>query len=125
MSVSDVIADVLAAFAAARRYSYVDRLGNSLDPSAALEALRDALRDFESSCARGGFLDEDLDENVCVPCPGVKPEDLKRAVDVFTAKARDYNEFLRLTREIAVKALSRIHLYRKPCREKGEEGSEG
>ncbi len=105
----DVLADVLGFFAAARRYSYVDIVGNALDPLTAAEALRDALRDFDTECHGPGRGEEE------VKCPSISPEDLARAGDyisrvLLTAKPQ---EFFRITRELSMKALSRAALFRR------------
>ncbi len=116
MGWEDALVDVLAAFVAARRYSYVDRVGNSLEPLTALEALRDALRDFESSCRGGGYLEEDRARGVCVRCPEVSPSDLERAVGEFERLARGNRRvFLGTTRGLALKALGRARRFLTGC----------
>ena len=108
--------EILAAFAAARKYSYVDRIGNSLEQLTALEALKDALRDLDSTCREGGFIEIDRERNICVPCPSVSSEDLKNSVGFFEAMMRKgRREFLELTRKIAARALSRAQDYRREC----------
>ena len=110
------IVEILAAFAAARRYSYLDRVGNSLEPLTALEAIRDALRDFDSSCRRGGLLYEDRDEGICVPCPKIDSEELKNSIGFFEAMTRrGKREFLELTRKLSIRALSRASEYKGKC----------
>ncbi|MCE4628243.1 MAG: hypothetical protein F7C34_03740 [Desulfurococcales archaeon] len=102
-SAEDIIADVLAYFAAKKRYAYVDMLGNALDNIIALEALKDAIRDFKSSCIDNPGSD---DEAVC---PSVRPEELERAGEILasTLARSDTKQLILVTREIAVKALAR------------------
>ena len=123
--------EVLAAFAAARNYSYVDRVGNSLEPLAALEALKDALRDFDSTCSREKYIKKDEASNLCVPCPRVSSKDLYDAInsiedivaDMIAEKCdkskKGRRRFLEETRRLATNALSRAGNYRRKCREEG------
>ena len=116
-SAEDVIADVLAYFAAKKRYGYVDMIGNALDNIIALEALKDAIRDFKSSCIDNPGTDED------VVCPQVSPVELDRAGQILAAELSkgDTKELILLTRRVAVKALARAPKFvRRP--EKAEVG---
>lgn len=115
--------EILAAFAAARKYSYLDRIGNSLEPLTALEALKDALRDFDSTCGKesSNYIDRDEAKNLCVPCPKVDNEDLYKAVnsieELITKK--DRRKFLEEIRRLAISALSKASKHRKQCNENG------
>ncbi|MCE4624520.1 MAG: hypothetical protein F7C35_01465 [Desulfurococcales archaeon] len=116
-SAEDVIADVLAYFAAKKRYGYVDMLGNALDNIIALEAVKDAIRDFKSSCIDNPGTDEE------VVCPPISPEDLERSGQILSAalSKSDTKELILMTRRIAVKALARAPRFiRRP--EKPEVG---
>ncbi|MCE4611273.1 MAG: hypothetical protein F7B17_04805 [Desulfurococcales archaeon] len=114
------LVEVLAAFAAARNYSYVDRVGNSLELLTALEAIKDALRDLDSTCNRDRYIERDEASNLCVPCPQVSSEDLRNAVNFIQAMAaKGRREFLEVTRKLATNALSRTGDYRKKCGEGG------
>ena len=106
-SAEDVIADVLAYFAAKKRYGYVDMLGNALDSIIALEALKDAIRDFKSSCIDNPGGDEEA------VCPSIGAEELERAGEILasTLARSDTKRLILVTREIAVKALARAPRY--------------
>ena len=106
-SAEDIIADVLAYFAAKKRYGYVDMIGNALDNIIALEALKDAIRDFKSSCIDNPGSDEEA------VCPSIEPEKLDWAGDVLASilAQGDTKRLILVTREIAVKALARAPRY--------------
>ncbi|NPA96598.1 MAG: hypothetical protein GXO32_03230 [Crenarchaeota archaeon] len=105
----DVIVDILAFFAAQKRYSYVDMIGNALDKLLAIDALKDAVRDFKSSCIDQTIPDEE------VVCPKIGPEEIDNATRWVTDKIRnaETHEFLLFTRELAVKALARAPRFKK------------
>jgi len=112
----DVIVNILAFFAAQKKYSYVDMIGNALDKLLAIDALKDAVRDFKSSCIDQAIPDEE------VVCPNLDPKEIDYATRWVADKIRnaDTHEFLLLTRELAVKALARAPRFKK---EKSEEES--
>ena len=99
----EVFADILAYFAAKRRYSYVDMIGNALDNIIAMEVLKDAIRDFKSSCIDNPEPDPDA------ICPSISEEELEKAGRILsdTLKKADTKNLILITREIAVKALAR------------------
>ena len=109
------LVEVLAAFAAARNYSYVDRVGNSLEPLTAFEAIKDALRDFDSTCSRDRYIERDEASNLCVPCPQVSSNDLLNALGIIEDVIEDKRRFLEITRRLATNALSRTGYYRRKC----------
>ncbi|MCE4602529.1 MAG: hypothetical protein F7C08_02985 [Desulfurococcales archaeon] len=112
----DVIADILAYFAAKKRYSYVDMLGNALDNIIALEALKDAIRDFKSSCIDHPGTDEEA------ICPHISAEDLERAAQILssTLAKSDTKELILVTREIYVRALARAPRFSHKIQSGGE-----
>lgn len=114
------LVDVLAAFTAAGNYSYVDRIGNSLMPLIALEAARDALRDYSSACREDEYLEEDEETGLCVPCPKINAYELDVTLQEFMNIVQgDRKVFLDITRKIAVEALARAKIYQLPCKGKG------
>jgi len=108
---------VLSFFAALRNYGYVDRLGNSLDEVTALEAVKDAIRDYHSLCldSKEKCVETRVGgEEIKLKCPDVTAEEL----------ARDFNEFLKaiegkpgsaivkITRRISLEALAEKEILR-------------
>lgn len=108
---------VLAFFAALRDYGYVDRLGNSLDEVTALEAVKDAVRDFHTLC-----LDSEEKcvetkvggEEIKLRCPEVTAERLAMDFDEFVRaiEGRSGSTIVRITRRIALEALAEKELLR-------------
>jgi len=115
-SAEDILADVLAFFVAQKKYSYVDILGNALDKLLAMDVVKDAIRDFESACLDGQPIEEAI-------CPNITAEELEKAGNVITSRIEKAStqEFLMLTRKLAVRALARAPKFKKG---KGEEGGE-
>ncbi len=99
------IIEILAYFAANKKYGYIDIIGNSLDPVTFYESLRDALRDFDSACNSGHI---ELKENE-VPCPQLDPNKVEDALGFILSKIRKSkkDEFVLFSRELALKALAR------------------
>lgn len=103
----DTLVDILAYFVAARNYSYVDILSNALDPLTAMEAIINALRDFETSCLKSGQRNEE------VICPSIKPSDLEKALRIAESQIREPGENLfHFTRKIAMRAFARAGKFR-------------
>lgn len=114
----------LAFFAAARNYSYVDRLGNSLSYESVQMALLDALRDFKSTCIDSKPDPSDLGAY----CPSVEYKRLEEEVArLLESLKRDTT--LRTARDLALTALAESlkYVYReKPGGGSSEkEGSQG
>ncbi len=98
--------DILAYFAAARNYGYVDALTNALDPATALEAVVNALRDYKSSC-----VDRKPEEEE-VRCPSLDPKSLENSVRYFEEKVSELGssgELVLLLKRISLRALARSH----------------
>jgi len=119
----NIIVDILAYFAAQKKYGYVDIIGNALDPLLAIDALRDAVRDFKSSCIDQQVPDEE------VVCPRLNPWKIDEAVESVVDYIREVgennrHEFLLLTRELAVKALARAPRFKRK-KEPSEESQSG
>lgn len=105
----DTLVDILAYFVAARNYSYVDILSNALDPLTAMEAIINALRDFETSCLKSGQRSEEEE----VVCPKIKQEDLEKALRIAESQIREPGENLfHFTRKIAMRAFARAGKFR-------------
>lgn len=108
---------VLAFFAALRNYGYVDRLGNSLDEVTALEAIKDAIRDFHTVCldSKEKCVETKVGgEEIKLRCPEVTAERLARDFDEFVRaiEGRPGNVIVRITRRIALEALAEKELLR-------------
>lgn len=103
----DTLVDILAYFVAARNYSYVDILSNALDPLTAMEAIINALRDFETSCLKPG------QRNEGVVCPKIRPGDLEKALRIAESQIKEPGENLfHFTRKIAMRAFARAGKFR-------------
>ena len=111
---------VLAFFAALRNYGYVDRLGNALDPITAYEAIRDAIRDFDSACIASDKKVHEAQEFL-VKCPEVTSEEVDAAVRFFERLTGFGSgaELVRVTREVAMEAMAMAGSLRI-TREEGE-----
>ena len=110
--------DVLAYFAAARNYGYVDALTNALDPATALEALVNALRDFKSSCIDRRVAGEE--EAVCPQLDLGKLEQSARYFEDLVSKLGGTGDLVLLVRRMALRALARSHRYRPKTGEVSE-----
>jgi len=107
----DQIIEVLAFLGATGDYSYIDRLGNSIDDVSILEAVRDALRAYYTLCVSPSRHGETK-----VRCPDDKLLDgLSKAVDdlanYIAGKSRV--EQVKLARELSLRAYARIPNYVK------------
>lgn len=109
------LVDILAFHAAQRNYGPVDRLSNALNEIAALEAIYDAVRDFESQCIDDKVKCEKGDE---VLCPELEKKDIEDAIAAFMKMIRDKpgDVIVKETRALALAALARKVEMRR-CRE--------
>jgi CRISPR-associated protein Csa5 len=108
---------VLAFFAALRNYGYVDRLGNALDEITAIEAVKDAIRDFHSNCLDSAekCVEAKVEgEEVKLKCPDISAEDLMRNLDRFVEDVKDKSGdvIVKVTRRIALAALAEKEVLR-------------
>ena len=101
--------DVLAYFAAARNYGYVDALTNALDPATALEAMVNAIRDFKSTCIDRRPSSE---EAICPTIDLGKLEKSARYFEEVVSSLGGTGDLVLLVRRIALRALARSHKYR-------------
>ncbi|BAN89820.1 hypothetical protein [Aeropyrum camini] len=108
------IVDILAFFAAARQYGYVDILANALDPLTAKEALINAIRDYKSVCSKSDYVERS--DGVKVKCPKVDPSTLEAAVGWLDKElgSRSPSKILDLTRTLALRALARSEVFKVP-----------
>jgi len=111
----DQIIEVLAFLGATRDYSYIDRLGNSVDEVSILEAVRDALRAYYTWCGsppKPGDIKE-VSGGLKVKCPDVKLDELSKAVDVLAnyIAGKSRVEQVKLARELSLRAYARIPNY--------------
>ena len=103
------LVDILAYFAAARNYGYVDALTNALDPATALDAVVNAVRDFKSSC-----VDRKPEEEE-VRCPKVDLKRLEDSLKYFeesVARLGSGGELVLLLKRLALRALARSHEFK-------------
>ncbi|MCS7106502.1 MAG: hypothetical protein NZ902_00060 [Acidilobaceae archaeon] len=108
---------VLAFHVRRGNYAYTDILSNALNIDAIERALYDAVRDYHSLCARG--LEKGAMEECCPSVEDVQwaRKEVDELFEMYDAGPHMYIEFLRLTREIAIKAITESL---KVC--KGKEG---
>jgi CRISPR-associated protein Csa5 len=103
------LVDILGFLGGQKEYSYIDRLGNSLDEISIMEAVMDALRVYHTLCRNGGKCVK-IDESVGIRCPEVDLNNLESSVDflrrILASKSRI--EVIKLSREIAMRAYARI-----------------
>jgi hypothetical protein len=103
------IVDILAYFAAARKYSYVDALQGALNPDTAKIVIADAIRDFEVACGRGRR--RSSEEGVI--CPAVDPAELDNAVKLLDRLLQKPSaRFYQLIRSLTLRALGRASKFR-------------
>ena len=125
------IVDILAFFAAARNYGYIDVLGNAIDPALALETVYNLVRDFKSTCIdRKHQPCENAEEGeIDARCPEeLKPEWIDAAVRSFAETVNTLYEKGRtgdlvvLYRKLAAKAIGKSFKYMKPCGDEAQKG---
>ncbi|MCE4604207.1 MAG: hypothetical protein F7B20_04485 [Aeropyrum sp.] len=105
----DPLVEVLSYFVAKRNYGYVDILTNALDRITVLEAIINAIRDFEADCASGRPQSEDI------RCPEIPPEKLSQSVEEFQSKIEGLSgaQLMELARSLSLRALARGGMLRK------------
>lgn len=105
---TEELVDILAFLGAGRDYSAIDRLANAIDEVAIYEAVRDAIRAYQTWC--GAEKCVEAGEGRRIMCPEVDPENLKKAADMVAAKVNsgDRLDAIKFAREMAMKAYARI-----------------
>ena len=95
----ELLVELLAYFAAQRNYGYIDKLGNALDEITAYEALKDALRDYNSVCVDR--------RQEC--CPNIDPARLEMAVKNFieSISGKSGDVIVKETRKLSLEVLAR------------------
>jgi len=111
----DPIVEILAFLGATRNYSYIDRLGNSIDEISILEAVRDALRAYYTWCGsppQPGKIEE-LSDGTKVRCPDVEEKSLNKAAEVLVGylNGKSRIDRVKLARELSLKAYAKIPNY--------------
>lgn len=103
------IVDILGFLGAQKNYSYIDRLGNSLDEISVMEAVMDALRIYHALCRNKGECIE-IGKGVGIKCPEIDLNNLESSVDFLrrALASRSRIEVIKLSREIAMRAYARV-----------------
>jgi len=102
---------VLAFFSAMKNYGYVDRLGNALNEITAVEALKDAIRDFHSTCLDSPDKCVEVkmgSEALKLKCPEIDVEELHKDLEEFITKlsGKSGDVIVKETRKLALRALA-------------------
>lgn len=100
------IVKVLAFLGAMKDYSAIDRLGNAIDEVSFYEAIRDAIRAYNSYCREGVSKQE-------VPCPkDIDHQKLDEEINQISRilGSQDKLKVIQLSRELAVKSYAKIPL---------------
>ena len=116
----EALVNVLGFFSALRNYGYVDRLGNALDEVTAIEAVKDAIRDFHSLCidSKDKCVETRVDsEEIKFKCPEISPEDLMNDFNEFlnNIEGKPGDVIVRVTRRIALAALAKKEVLKQRC----------
>jgi len=107
----EALIEVLSFLGATGDYSYLDRLGNAIDEVSILEAIRDAIRAYYTNCLeKRECIEYNRKQKLGVLCPELKFEELERAISFITTKLSKSTrvEIIKLSRELALKAYSKI-----------------
>lgn len=114
------IVKLLGFLAATGDYSYVDKIGNAIDEVTLLDALKDALRAYQTYCAGRKEVCIEYGEGSGISCPELEPDAVERAISEITALASKVSrgeasriELSRLSRELALRAYAIIPVLRR------------
>lgn len=119
-SMYENIVKILAFLGAKRDYSAIDRLGNAIDEISFYEAIRDAIRAYNSYCKESGSgqqIQGESDQEI--PCPQIDAQNLINEIDKINSvlAAQDKLKIIKLSRELAVKSYAKIPLLKEETRQ--------
>jgi len=109
-----LVVELLGFLTATRDYSFVDRVGNSLNSIVVAEAIRDALRAYVSLCIHGMDKNVKISENQYIQCPELDPVKLEAQVNEFLNSIMELpsGKLVEITRDLAARSLSASLKYR-------------
>jgi len=114
----NLVIELLGFLTATRDYSFVDRVGNSLNSVVVAEAIRDALRAYISLCTHGMDKNVKIGEDQYIQCPELDPIKLEEQVNVLLSSIMELpsGKLIEITRDLATRSLSASLKYRPVSR---------